>query len=71
MTHQEIIAAHLKKQAEVLAALRKGVDGHQDGMPINVQCGDIRTVIALLDETKAHADDMARELAGNRTPSPE
>lgn len=59
MTLDQIVAAHRAKQEAVLAALRKGIAGHGEAMPIAVQCGDLATLINMLDEARAAAPPPA------------
>jgi len=60
MTLDQLVAAHRKKQEDVLAALRKGIAGHGDAMPIAVQCGDLGLLISMLDEARAAAAPPAQ-----------
>lgn len=68
MTLDQIVAAHHAKQEVTLAAIRKGISGHPDALPINVQCGDLATLISMLDEARAAvppAPAPAAELASD------
>lgn len=68
MTLDQLVAAHREKQAAVEAAIRKGIAGHGDAMPVAVQCGDLALLLSMLDEARAAAPPPATNAPAEEAP---